>query len=92
MLFVARDLGVEGVVDGDVCAGHLIDPMHVVLELGAMSVSVDDSGREEQVAVDHLVQQRLDQVSSRAKFQQWLTQANGGESGNAVEGADAGAA
>ena len=53
--FVECDLVVKVVVDGDVCAGLLVDPEHVLVEGGPVAVVVVVAVRDEKVRVDHLV-------------------------------------
>ena len=53
--FVECDLVVKVVVDGDVCAGFLVDPEHVLVEGGPVAVVVVVAVRDEEVRVDHLV-------------------------------------
>ena len=60
----------EVVVDGDLCASLFVDPVHVAVECGSVTVVVVVSVRDEEVGVDHLVQQRLHKVGPRTQLQQ----------------------
>lgn len=61
-------LVVEGVVNRDFRPAGLIDSVHVFAELRPVPVPVSVVLRDEQQGVDHLVQERLDQVFTRSEF------------------------
>ena len=60
----------------DVGAGDLVDAVHVPVELWPVLLPVVAVARDEQQGVDHLVEQRLNQVTARPKREQWPTEAN----------------
>jgi len=49
----------EVVVDGDLCAGFVVDAIHVLVESRAVAVVVVIAISNEEEGVDHLVQERL---------------------------------
>ena len=70
MSFVECDLVMKVVVNGDIGAGLLVDSEHVLVEGGAMSIVVVVAISDEEVRVNHLVQERLNKVLSRPQFEQ----------------------
>ena len=76
----------------DVSAGDLVDAVHVSVELGSVLLAVVAVVGDEQQGVDHLVQQRLDQVTARPQRQQRPAQTDRAQTGGRLVGAHAGAA
>lgn len=70
------DLVVEAMIDGDVRVGLTIDPIHVGLELESVRAAIFEVAREIEISVDHFVQQRVDEVTSRSKLEQRLAESN----------------
>lgn len=59
---------VEGVVDRDSGPSGCVDPLHVLTELGSMSVSVSVVLGHEQQGMDHLMEKSLHQVPPWSKL------------------------
>ena len=70
VLLVQLHLVMEGVVDTDAGPGGRVDPVHVLVELGPVTVVVVIVVGDEEEGVDHLVQQRLHQVLPGPEFQE----------------------
>ena len=54
----------EGVVHADVCPRGGVDPVHVLVELGPMSIVIVVVVRYKEKSVNHFMEQSLDQVFS----------------------------
>ena len=69
MRFVECDLVMKVVVDGDVGAGLLVDSKHVFVEGGPVAIVVVVAIGDEEVSMNHLVQERLNKVLPRPQFE-----------------------
>ncbi len=88
---IGGHLVVKVVVDRDLCAGLLVDPVHVAVECWPVAIVVVVAVGDEEVGVDHLVQERLHQVRSRPQLEQGHAQPDGAVPGAALVAAHAGA-
>ena len=70
-------LVMEVVVDRDVCARRRVDSEHVLVEGGSMAVVIVVAVCDEEVRVNHLVQEGLDKVLSRPQLEQWHRKSDG---------------
>lgn len=87
VLPVHIDLVVETVVDRDLRPAGIVDPVHVLAELRAVTVSVSVVLCHEQERVDHFMKEGLHQVFSWSKLQQGLAESDRTETPSALIGA-----
>lgn len=62
------------VVHRNLGSSILVDPVHVRVEGGPVAIVVVVAVRDEQVRVDHLVEESLDEVLARPQLQEWDTE------------------
>ena len=82
MLPASPHLVMEAMIDGDAGPGQPIDPPHHGLEVGAMSVTLQSpSELDENVGMDHLVEESVDGVREGAILEEGPAKADSAVAG-----------
>ena len=75
----------EAVIDGNFCSGLFVYTVHVRVKCWAVAIVIVIAIRDKKEGVDHLVQEGLNEILARSKFQEWDTKPAGVKKARPIE-------